>query len=700
MTLATRKLERNHLPNCVALKNLDSGSEDITILENGLAFISTGLKYPGLPAPDGPGKIFTLDLQDSRLKPVELRMPRNFDLDSFNPHGISVYTDPSDDAVYLFVVNHPEQGSQVELFKYLEDDSSLVHLKTIKHELLHSVNDIVAVGADSFYATNDRYFSCEHLKGFAEFLLGQPWTNVVYYSPEKVQVVSEGYYVANGINISPDKRHVYVADVLGGTVHLLERKEDNSLTSVKSLAVGTLPDNIEVDPDTGDLWIGCHPNAWKVLMFDPQDPAGSEVIRIQNFHSEKPTVTQVYADDGGELIGSSVAATYAGKLLIGSVFHKALHCDLDVTLSPPMATLLVAPPMAALGKALLATLVVALAVFIGHRLLKLKEIALSSREVPNKHLKCRHLDNIEYGSEDITIMKDGMAFISTGLKYPGMPSFSDDPGRLYMMDLLHPKPAPVELRIEGELDLSSFNPHGISVYTDETDDSVYLFVVNHPRGESHVEIFRFVAGSTLLHLKTVTHPLLHSVNDIVAVGVDSFYATNDHSSPIKALHYLSIFLGLPGCDVVYYSPGDARVAASGFGSSNGINVSPDRRYIYVSDILDHEVDVFERKDGERLQHVKSVNVGSLCDNIEVDPESGDVWLGCHPNGSKLMPFNPEDPPGSEVVRVKGILSRQPRVTQVYADDGRQLMASSVAAVFEGKLLIGSVFQKALYCDLQ
>lgn len=50
-----------------------------------------GLKYPGLPFSDVPGKIFALDLQDPRIKPVELRMPRNFDLESFNPHGISVY---------------------------------------------------------------------------------------------------------------------------------------------------------------------------------------------------------------------------------------------------------------------------------------------------------------------------------------------------------------------------------------------------------------------------------------------------------------------------------------------------------------------------------------------------------------------------------------------------------------------------------
>lgn len=39
------------------------------------------------------GKIFTIDLKDPKMKPMELRMSRSFDLESFNPHGISVFTD-------------------------------------------------------------------------------------------------------------------------------------------------------------------------------------------------------------------------------------------------------------------------------------------------------------------------------------------------------------------------------------------------------------------------------------------------------------------------------------------------------------------------------------------------------------------------------------------------------------------------------
>ena len=79
------------------------------------------------------------------------------------------------------------------------------------HSLLSiscSVNDIVALGAESFYATNDNYFSNGILKMLGLFL-SLPWCTVVYYSPEEVKVVAEGFYMANGINVSPDKKYVF-----------------------------------------------------------------------------------------------------------------------------------------------------------------------------------------------------------------------------------------------------------------------------------------------------------------------------------------------------------------------------------------------------------------------------------------------------------------------------------------------------------
>ncbi|XP_076136879.1 serum paraoxonase/arylesterase 2-like [Alosa pseudoharengus] len=324
---ANRELIQNHLPNCKHIKGLEYGSEDITILPDGQALISTGLKYPGMSFSDDPGRIFILDMEEDRMKPVELRMGRGFDLESFNPHGISTYTD-TDGAIYLFVVNHPQLQSQVEIFRFLAEENSLVHLKTIKHELLHSVNDVVAVGVQSFYATNDYYFTNGILKMFG-MLLSLPWCTVTYYSPEEVKVVAEGFYMANGINISPDKKHIYVADLFDSKVHVMERQDSNDLIPMKFVDVGSPVDNIEVDPETDDLWLGCHPDAWKFFSNNMEDPPGSEVIKITNILSDQPTVTQVYMDDGSVIIGSSVAATYGGKLLIGSVHHRALCCDLN-----------------------------------------------------------------------------------------------------------------------------------------------------------------------------------------------------------------------------------------------------------------------------------------------------------------------------------------------------------------------------------
>ncbi|XP_068013147.1 serum paraoxonase/arylesterase 2 isoform X1 [Melanerpes formicivorus] len=325
---ASREVAPVTLPNCRLVKGIEAGSEDIDILPNGLAFISSGLKYPGLKsfAPDKPGEIFLMDLNENNPRAVALRISRGFDLASFNPHGISTYID-KDDTVYLFVVNHPQHKSTVELFKFMEDDNSLLHLKTIRHDLLTSVNDIVAMGPDSFYATNDHYFT-DFILITLEMFLGLTWSNVVYYSPKGVKEVAAGFYSANGINTSPDRKYIYVADVFDHNVHVMEKHANWSLTHVKTLQLDTLVDNLYIDPQTGDIWTGCHPNGMKLFFDDPDNPPASEVLRIQDVLGEQPVVTRIYADDGSVLQGSSVAAVYEGKLLVGTIFHKALYCEL------------------------------------------------------------------------------------------------------------------------------------------------------------------------------------------------------------------------------------------------------------------------------------------------------------------------------------------------------------------------------------
>ncbi|XP_013013849.1 serum paraoxonase/arylesterase 1 isoform X2 [Cavia porcellus] len=333
---AFREVTPMDLPNCHFIKGINSGAEDLEILPNGLVFISAGLKYPGIHSfePDKPGKILLMDLNEDDLAVLELNITGyNFNLSSFNPHGISTFTD-KDNAVYLLVVNHPDIMVTVELFKFQEREKSLLHLKTIRHKLLSSANDIVAVAPEHFYATNDHYFADTQLQSW-EVYSGVAWSYATYYSPENVRVVAKGFDFANGINISPDGKYVYIAELLAHKIHVYEKQANWTLTPVKSLDLDTLVDNISVDPVTGDLWVGCHPNGMKIFSYDPDNPPASEVIRIQNILTEEPTVTVVYADNGTMLQGSTVASVYKGKLLVGTVFQKALYCELEQPSAQP-----------------------------------------------------------------------------------------------------------------------------------------------------------------------------------------------------------------------------------------------------------------------------------------------------------------------------------------------------------------------------
>ena len=67
-----------------------------------------------------------------------------------------------------------------------------------------SVNDIVVLGPEQFYATRDHYFT--NFLAHLELVMDLRWTHVLFYSPREVKVVARGFSSANGITISLDKK--------------------------------------------------------------------------------------------------------------------------------------------------------------------------------------------------------------------------------------------------------------------------------------------------------------------------------------------------------------------------------------------------------------------------------------------------------------------------------------------------------------
>ncbi len=65
--------------------------------------------------------------------------------------------------------------------------------------LLLRLNDVVAVGDNEFYFTNTVH------RGWDQFLL-LPWGSVAYYDGQRASYVKSGLLLANGINVSPNKK--------------------------------------------------------------------------------------------------------------------------------------------------------------------------------------------------------------------------------------------------------------------------------------------------------------------------------------------------------------------------------------------------------------------------------------------------------------------------------------------------------------
>ena len=72
---------------------------------------------------------------------------KSFDASDFNPHGLSLFTDPRTGDVSVFVINHKSNGSEViEIFDFSPESNSLVHRRSVMDPKIYSPNDVLAVG--------------------------------------------------------------------------------------------------------------------------------------------------------------------------------------------------------------------------------------------------------------------------------------------------------------------------------------------------------------------------------------------------------------------------------------------------------------------------------------------------------------------------------------------------------------------------
>jgi arylesterase/paraoxonase len=318
------------LSTCKTIGGL-KGSEDMQVdRETKTLFVSSG-DFRSLRAgkPSAQDGIYALSPDHPELGLHKLAgAPADF-----HPHGISLYRAP-DGVLTLMAVNHPGVGkpSTVEIFEVAQTNAgpSLNHVGSISGELLHSPNDVVAVGKDRFYASNDHGSETDFGMLLENYLM-LPRASVVYYDGNAFRTVADGLLFANGVNVSPNRAFLYVAETTRGTVKTYSRDViSGTLTLQNEFDVARGVDNIDVDQN-GDLWVASHPKVFKLVArgSDPTALSPSRITKVTLSGGIPASTVPVYINLGEQVSGSSVGVTFAGHLYIGSVYGPGvLDCSL------------------------------------------------------------------------------------------------------------------------------------------------------------------------------------------------------------------------------------------------------------------------------------------------------------------------------------------------------------------------------------
>lgn len=300
---------------CVEHKGLP-GAEDITVdPETRLAYISVDDRRATMEGKAVQGAIYGFDTRSAASVPFRLTENLPFD---FHPHGIGLLRGGEK---RLFVVNHRGEGHFVEIFAVHRD--RLVHLESISGPLMHSPNDVAAVGPRAFYVTNDHGNTSAAGKIVEEYLQLKR-SHVLYYDGTAFRRVAGRLGFANGVAVSGDGGELYVASTVGRGLRVYRRDSENGALSARlSIDTDFGTDNIEVDAD-GSLWVAGHLRMLTFLRHaaDSSVPSPSKVVRIELEEGGKYAIHEVFQDDGERLSASSVAAPFPGGFLVGAVFDE------------------------------------------------------------------------------------------------------------------------------------------------------------------------------------------------------------------------------------------------------------------------------------------------------------------------------------------------------------------------------------------
>jgi arylesterase / paraoxonase len=215
-------------------------------------------KFEDANAPPQTGiYVYRYDAEGDATRPQKLNL-MDSKLDAANFHPLGIELDEANDLLY--VVNHAEAGSQIEVFKLFLSEVAATHVRSIKHSQLHTPNSVLLLSPNELLVTNDHYFRKRYNPIFAtlETYLGIPGGSLTYVklpeSPDQQVEVTELARIpfANGVAVINDTT-VAVASSASAAVFLynapsgLRNGGAKDLQFAETFTLPFLPDNLSVD---------------------------------------------------------------------------------------------------------------------------------------------------------------------------------------------------------------------------------------------------------------------------------------------------------------------------------------------------------------------------------------------------------------------------------------------------------------------
>ncbi|KAK7977413.1 hypothetical protein PG988_004903 [Apiospora saccharicola] len=243
-------------------------------------------------------------------KSTELRF-ENFD-GPFVTHGIDVASDQADpqkQGVYIFAINHlpnpavygkypygpakpgtwdlPRAASQIEIFHHVVGSSHARHLRSVKHDLIRTPNDIQVLGRAGvsqplqFIVTNDHHYQHGRWRQIEDVYPGANWTDTIHVELDSLEPVKgtaaaatagvhasvalDGMWNNNGLGYARTTDELLLTSAMGATLYVGKAEVVNSGNSPPRI---NITDTVEFDS------LVDNPS----FFYDEADPGSSGVV--------------------------------------------------------------------------------------------------------------------------------------------------------------------------------------------------------------------------------------------------------------------------------------------------------------------------------------------------------------------------------------------------------------------------------------